>query len=562
MFQMDLGCNVIHNKRFLVIDDSVITISLIRWMLNSAGVANDFIDSTTDSLKAIRLLSHHRYDVVICDYNMNHHIDGALIFDEVKQRKLITSNTVFICITGDSTLSVVTHFIELEPDDYLLKPFCSQDFIHRIEAVVARKVVMSPLLSAMDSQDYQLALELCDSYRANYNTNNMQYASYINRIYGDCLLRLKRHDEALAFYQKSCEETDSIWSEIGLGQTYQSLGDLDKAEDIFKDILTKHPRQPVARQSLANCLMVRDKLPDAIREFNMAHKVNPANPHRELILANLYTALQQHGKAAAGFQRFITKVEDTSRYSYGVAMNTYVSLLLASLYTESTQEHDELLSQAQYKIHEFSAEAEGDNIAEFNLLIGLGILAYINGDIKNALIVVHKLSAATKPTVDFYTELNITRLYGLCGIPDLYEQSLLRAQGLCKNTNEDVLLLSQIKMLDGAKYEIQQRLQEGKVLTEKAQEQRQENAANLAIKYAYKAFHRVPFNYNNCRLIIELTALATPSESQSETSIHERESILKSCDWIYENDNRPTTEEKRRTHELFHLAIDKLSLHV
>jgi CheY-like chemotaxis protein len=548
---------VINNKRFLIIDDSIITISLIRWMLNSAGVANDLIDSTSDSLKAIRLLSLHRYDVVICDYNMNHHIDGALIFDEVKQRKLIASNTVFICITGDSSLSVVTHFIELEPDDYLLKPFCSLDFIHRIEVVLARKAVIAPLLSAMDAHDYQLALGLCDSYRA----SNTQYINYVNRIYGDCLLRLQRHDEALAFYQKSCEETGTIWSEIGLGQTYQSLGDLEKAENIFKEILTKHPRQPVARHSLANCMMIREHLPDAIREFNAAHKVNPANPHRELILANLYTALQQHDKAAASFQRFITKVEDTSRYSYGAAMNTSVSLLLASLYTDVSQEHDELVSQAQYKIHEFSSKAEGDSVAEFNLLIGLGILAYINGDIKNALIVVHKVKAAEKPTMDFYTELNIMRLYGLCGIPELYEISVSHAQELCKKTNDDILMLSQIKMLDGAKNEIQERLKEGKILTEKAQEQRQENAANQAIRYAYKAFHRVPFNYNNCRLIIELTALATPSESQSETSIHERESILKSCDWIYENDNRPTAEEKRRTHELFNLAIDKLSLH-
>ena len=97
--------------------------------------------------------------------------------------------------------------------------------------------------------------------------------------------------------------------------------------------------------------MKKDLLPDAIHEFNAAHKINPANPHRELILANLYTALQEHEKAGAGFQRFITKVEDTSRYSAGIAINTYVSLLLASLYTEEGQAHDELMSQAQYKIH-------------------------------------------------------------------------------------------------------------------------------------------------------------------------------------------------------------------
>ncbi len=555
---MDLECSVINKKRFLVVDDSVVTISLIRWILNGAGIANELIDSTTDSLKAIRLLSRHCYDVVVCDYNMNHHIDGALIFDEVKQRKLIAPDTVFICVTGDSSLSVVTHFIELEPDDYLLKPFCAKEFIHRIEVVLARKAIISPLLSGMENQDYQQVLSLCEQFIHSHP----EYITYINRIYGDCLLRLKRHDEALFFYRKLCGETNGIWSEIGLGQTYQSLGDLDKAEDIFNKILSKHPRQPVARQNLANCMMVRDKLPDAIREFNTAHKINPANPHRELILANLYTALQEHGKAAAGFQRFITKVESTSRYSYGVAMNTYVSLLLASLYTDSSKEHADLLSQAQYKIHGYSVHIEDDSVAEFNLLVGLGILAYINGDIKSALIVIHKIKEIKEISVDFYTELNMARLFGLCGIPELYDKSVERAQALCKETNDDILMLSQIKMLKGAKSEIQQRLQEGRELAGIAQEKRQENAANLAIKYAYKAFQRVPFNYNNCRLIIELTALATPSESQSETSLHERESILKSCVWIYENDNRPTPEEKRCTHELFDQALNKLSVGV
>lgn len=558
MFQIDLECNVISKKRFLVIDDSVITISLIRWILNGAGITNELIDSTTDSLKSIRLLSQHSYDVVICDYNMNHHIDGALIFDEAKQRKLIAAETVFICVTGDSTLSVVTHFIELEPDDYLLKPFCAKEFIHRIELVLARKAIIAPLLAGMENQDYQQVLLLCEQF----TNSHPEYTTYINRIYGDCLLRLKRHDEALFVYRKSCAESNCMWSEIGLGQTYQSLGDLDKAEDIFNKILSKHPRQPIARQNLANCMMVRDNLPDAIREFNTAHKINPANPHRELILANLYTAVQQHHKAAAGFQRFITKVVDTSRYSDGVAMNTYVSLLLASLYTDSSQEHAELVSQAQQKIHAYSLSSEGNNIAEFNLLVGLGVLAYINGDIKNALLVIHKIKETKQLAIDFYTELNIARLFGLCGIPELYEGAVERAQLLCKDTNDDILMLSQVKMLEGATNEIQQRLQEGRELTDKAQAERQDNAGNLAIKYAYKAFHRVPFNYNNCRLIIELTALATPSESQSETSIHERETILKSCDWIYENDNRPTTEEKRCTHELFNLALDKLSVGV
>ena len=115
-------------------------------------------------------------------------------------------------------------------------------------------------------------------------------------------------------------------------------------------------------------------------------------------------------------------------------------------------------------------------------------------------------------------------------------------------------------MLDGVQKEIQQRLEEGKQLSEKALLQRKNNDANRAIKNAYKAFYRVPFHYNNCKVIIELAALSTPPPSQSAIDIHKNESILKSCHWIYENDNRPNTEEKRHNHELFELAMSKFEV--
>jgi len=549
-----------NKKRYLIIDDCTISISLVRWILNGIGISNDYIDSTTDSLKSIRLLAQHSYDIVICDYDMNHHIDGGLILDEVKRRKLLAHDAVFICMTGDSSESVITHFIELEPDGILLKPFCSIEFVLRVQAAEKRKMIIAPVLAAIDNKNYQEALRLCKKLKAEHSP----YLSYINRIYGDCLLRLKRHNEALEFYEKSCKNSCNTWAEIGLGQTYQALGDLGKAEDIFKKILAKHPKQPLARQHLANCMIVNNRLPDAIAEFNIAHKINSANPHRELVLANLYTALSQHNKATAGFQRFITKVTDTSRYSHGIAMNIAISLLFSGLHIDDDQQQDDLVNQAKHKIYELSEVAKrcnADPDLEFNILPTLGILSYISGDIKNALIVAHKIHQKNKPAVDFYTEINIARLYGLCGIPDFYDDAISRAQYLCKGTDDDILMLSQIKMLEGTQKEIQQRLKKGKQLSEKALLQRKNNDANRAIKNAYKAFYCIPFHYNNCKLIIELAALSTPSPLLSAIDIHQDESILQSCHWIYESDNRPSAEEKRHNHDLFELAMSKLEAH-
>ncbi len=52
-------------KKYLLIDDSNTAILIMRSMLNVAGISNNSIDSTMDSLKAIRLLAAHSYDIVI-----------------------------------------------------------------------------------------------------------------------------------------------------------------------------------------------------------------------------------------------------------------------------------------------------------------------------------------------------------------------------------------------------------------------------------------------------------------------------------------------------------------
>ena len=228
---------MINGKKFLIIDDSSMAISIMRSMLISSGISNDNIDSTMDSHKAFRLLVAHSYDIVVCDYNMRHHIDGALIFDEVKHRKIMPSDGVFICVTGDNSQKVVSHFIELEPDDYLIKPFSAEIFYHRIEMALERKSALFPLLLAVDNKEYETAIDLCSRYRGSYP----MYSAYIDRINGDCLLRAERHKEARQFYEQACKNYDHIWPQVGVGQALKGLGELKKAEAVFKDILRNTP---------------------------------------------------------------------------------------------------------------------------------------------------------------------------------------------------------------------------------------------------------------------------------------------------------------------------------
>ena len=542
-------------KKFLLIDDSNTAISIMRSMLNTSGISNDKIDSTMDSQKAIRLLAVHSYDIVVCDYNMGHNIDGGLIYDEVKQRQLMSNDGVFICVTGDNSQQVVTHFIELEPDDYLVKPFSAEIFFNRIEMVLMRKSALFPLLLAVDNKEYETAIALCQRYRTTYP----MYKGYIDRINGDCLLRAKRHKEAKQFYEQACENYDHLWPKVGFGQALKGLGELKEAEAVFRDILEKHPKQPIARKHLAGCLIAGDRIPEALQQFNLLHRVNPANPMRELIIANLYAVVQQHDKAAIGYQRYIKKVKGTSRFSYGINVNVPVSLMLASIYSENNKQSTDLVNEARHIIYDFDQHShEGSEQEcyenELSTMVGVAVLSCLQGDIEACFTIVSKIDIEKKPVDDYYIVLNIARLYGFCGMPERYEYAMQVARKLCGKADDDILIQSQVKLLEACHTEINHRLKVGGELVERAFEKRNNNQATAAIEDAYRAFQMVPFHYKLCFLILELTALSTPSFLSSS----EIKGIIASCDWVYKNDTRPSQDDVKRASELYRIALERV----
>ncbi|WP_036819297.1 tetratricopeptide repeat protein, partial [Photobacterium sanctipauli] len=482
-----------------------------------------------------------------------HHIDGGLIFDEVKQRKLLPSDGVFICVTGDNSRQVVTHFIELEPDDYLIKPFSAATLTQRINSVLVRKSALYPLLLAVDNKEFNMAIDLCHRYKTKYP----KYKSYIDRLNGDCLLRADRHNEAREFYRQACEEYEHLWPQIGLGQALIGLGELSEAETVFDDILSKYPKQPVARKHLAGCFMASGKIPEALAQFKFLHKVNSANPLRELVIANLYAVLQQHSNAAVGYQRYISKVKGTSRFSYGINVNIPVSLLLASIYCEDSKTRDELVNEARSCLHELNHGLEPDVEgfeSEVSSMVGVAILACLQGDIENCFTIVSRINLKEKPVRDFYTVLNVARIYAFCGMPDLYEQTMQLARELCGHSDDATLVQSQVKLLEACHSGINNRLKEGGELVERAFALREANQGKQAIKVAYRAFHMVPYHYQLCYLILELTALATPSFLNPV----ELRSVITSCHWVFTHDTRPSKDETLRANELYQLSLARI----
>ncbi|HIH0843702.1 TPA: response regulator, partial [Vibrio cholerae] len=136
------------SNEVLIVDDSTIVLSSLNLMLKNIGFNDNNIKFTSNPKTVAALCKRYDFDIIICDYNFGNNLNGRQVFEELKHYKLIKNKTIFIIITGDSSVQTVRAVIELEPDEYLLKPFNLNDLKLRINNSMRRKIVLNNLVEA------------------------------------------------------------------------------------------------------------------------------------------------------------------------------------------------------------------------------------------------------------------------------------------------------------------------------------------------------------------------------------------------------------------------------
>lgn len=121
-------------QKIVVIDDEDSYLAMIRLMIKTKGY--DIIEATNglDGLAAVKL---HHPDLVLCDVNMQQ-MDGYTLLSTLKEDPEFAS-IPFIFLTGNATKSDRRQGMKLGADDYLTKPFTSEELISAIETRLSRK---------------------------------------------------------------------------------------------------------------------------------------------------------------------------------------------------------------------------------------------------------------------------------------------------------------------------------------------------------------------------------------------------------------------------------------
>ena len=118
--------------KLLLVEDSL----QLNKALSTLLKRNSYIvDSAFDGEEALTLLKQYEYDVIILDI-MLPKIDGLEVLKRARLNKIITP---IIMLTAKSTIEDKITGLDLGADDYLAKPFSTEELLARIKALLRRK---------------------------------------------------------------------------------------------------------------------------------------------------------------------------------------------------------------------------------------------------------------------------------------------------------------------------------------------------------------------------------------------------------------------------------------
>ena len=224
------------------------------------------------------------FDLIVCSFNLSKQQDGYQLYEELRVKRLIKNSTGFIFISAETTGSLVHSVLELQPDDFLVKPFTVQELKVRIERVLKRKHDLQTIYTLIDDGNDPKAITYIDTI---LNKENNNYSPILLRLKGDALLRLNSKQEAKDFFKSVLNIQKFAWAKVGLVEALIANNEHILAQRMLKTMLERQETRLVALDLLGQLEIKLNQFELAQEFLSQAVKIAPRNISRQKSLSNV-----------------------------------------------------------------------------------------------------------------------------------------------------------------------------------------------------------------------------------------------------------------------------------
>lgn len=271
----------LRKKRVLLVDRHSAARDALRMMLSALEITS--VVGAGSATEVLRQVSATNFDIILSDYHLDDGRDGQQLLEELRQQHLIPLATVFMIVTGERGHQNVVSVAELAPDDYLIKPFTSDQLQARLLKAVYKKQYFGPVYRKLDEGAFVGALNACDTLLATDSPFELDTL----RLKGEILNALGRHDEAEAIYRDVLDRKSVPWARMGLAIALRGNKVLDEAETLAESVVHEFPEYLSAYDFLAGVREEMGNLVEAQEVLQQAATISPNNAQRQRIVGDV-----------------------------------------------------------------------------------------------------------------------------------------------------------------------------------------------------------------------------------------------------------------------------------
>ena len=308
--------------QILVVDEQPLTQNYLRYALETLGYSS--FTYAENSAVALTQCRDKTFDLIICSFNLNGK-DGYQLYQELKARNLFSHSTGFIFISAETDPSLVHSVLELQPDEFMVKPYAIKDLKERIDRTVQRKNLFRPLYSLLDQHKTEPALRLLEQWLD--QGYQPKYHSMLLKLKGEILQQAGRWTESEQFYSSLIHNDNLHWVKLGLARCLIQRERFSEAQSLLQPLLNRADLKLAALDLLAEMHLRQHLYKKAQSELLQAADMAPRNLMRQQKLLNLSRLThdyEQQFKAAKDLVRF-------ARFSVYEQPDLYLNLARASI---------------------------------------------------------------------------------------------------------------------------------------------------------------------------------------------------------------------------------------
>lgn len=329
----------LENQRVLIVDDQRAFQLMFKGVLYSMGATNVAFAPTGE--QALAKSSNVDYDILFVDYHLGVGKNGKQLLEDLREKKLLKPHSIFMLVTGENSVPVVVSAVELEPDDYLVKPFSQSVLRSRILRIQKKKAHLAALFQALYDENTEQIIELCQQEI----TEAGRYQQFCKRVLAENFLKLGRYNEAEQVLQSCLDQRRNGWALLLMAKLCFEQQRYVHSQSLCDEALEENRLFAEAYDIKARCFLAEEDPEQAFSCIQAATEIAPFSMQRQYLYMDIAHALEDTNAKVLASKQLYEITRRSIRQDVVHLLNYIRSIIAAATLSDEPQQRNRYLQE-------------------------------------------------------------------------------------------------------------------------------------------------------------------------------------------------------------------------